>query len=211
MARDLIHTDEKDDNYTQLYSRIEKYEEISDRMEIEIANFLNRVAEGRLSPEGKMRVAGMLRIISEIESIADSCFNVAKTLTRKNQVHVNFDEGVMKEIDKMYDLVDGAMKNMLELLRQMETPEDANIIAAYNREREINNLRNHLRDDNIYNINNRVYDYQEGIFFMDLIGEAEKLGDYMLNVVEGVKHQFRPTPAVSGRWCAALSCTSGWP
>ncbi|MBD5371268.1 MAG: Na/Pi cotransporter family protein [Bacteroides sp.] len=191
MARDLIHTDEKDDNYTQLYSRIEKYEEISDRMEIEIANFLNRVAEGRLSPEGKMRVAGMLRIISEIESIADSCFNVAKTLTRKNQVHVNFDEGVMKEIDKMYDLVDGAMKNMLELLRQMETPEDANIIAAYNREREINNLRNHLRDDNIYNINNRVYDYQEGIFFMDLIGEAEKLGDYMLNVVEGVKHQFK--------------------
>ncbi len=191
MARELTHLKEKDDNYTNLYSRLEKYEDISDRMEIEIANFLNRVAEGRLSPEGKMRVAGMLRIISEIESIADSCFNVAKTLNRKNQIHVEFEEGVMKEIDKMYDMVDGAMKNMLEILRQMESPEDSNIIIAYNKEREINNFRNRLRDDNIFNINNHVYDYQEGIFFMDLIGEAEKLGDYMLNVVEGVKHQFK--------------------
>ncbi|MDE6010769.1 MAG: Na/Pi cotransporter family protein [Muribaculaceae bacterium] len=191
MARELIHLEEKDENYTNLFSRIEKYEEISDRMEIEIANFLNRVAEGRLSPGSKMRVAGMLRIISEIESIADSCYNVAKTLNRKNQVHVDFEKPVMVEIDKMYDMVEGAMKNMLEILRQMETPEDANIITAYNKEREINNFRNRLRDDNIYNINNKVYDYQEGIFFMDLIGEAEKLGDYMLNVVEGVKHQFR--------------------
>ena len=191
MARELIHLKEKDDKYTNLYSRLEKYEDISDRMEIEIGNFLNRVAEGRLSPEGKMRIAGMLRIISEIESIADSCFNVAQTLNRKNQIHVEFDHPVMVEIDKMYDMVDGAMNNMLELLRQMETPEDANIITAYNKEREINNFRNRLRDDNIYNINNKVYDYQEGIFFMDLIGEAEKLGDYMLNVVEGVKHQFK--------------------
>lgn len=191
MARELIHLRDKDEKYTNLYSRIEKYEDISDRMEIEIGNYLNRVAEGRLSPEGKMRIAGMLRIISEIESIADSCFNVAKTLNRKNQVHVEFDESIMKEIDEMYDMVDGVMNNMLEILRQMETPEDANIITAYNKEREINNFRNRLRDDNIYNINNKVYDYQEGIFFMDLIGEAEKLGDFMLNVVEGVKHQFK--------------------
>ncbi len=192
MAKQLIHTDEKKEEYTNLFSRIEKYEEISDRMEIEIGTFLNKIAEGRLSPEGKMRVAGMLRVVSEIESIADSCYNVAKTLNRKNQIHVNFDEGVLKEIDLMYDMVEGAMKNMLELLREMETPEDSKIIAAYNKEREINNFRNRLRDDNIYNINNKVYDYQEGIFFMDLIGEAEKLGDFMLNVVEGVKHQFKP-------------------
>ena len=192
MAKQLIHLDPKDDNYSNLYSRLEKYEEISDRMEIEIANYLNRVAEGRLSPEGKMRVSGMLRIISEIESIADGCFNIAKTMTRKNSAHVDFDEGVMKEIDMMYGLVEGAMNNMIELLRQMETPEDSKIIAAYNKEREINNFRNRLRDENIYNINNKEYSYEQGIFFMDLIGEAEKLGDYMLNVVEGVKHQFKP-------------------
>ena len=192
MARTLMKMDPKDDDYSALYSRLEKYEEISDRMELEIAGYLNKVAEGRLSPEGKMRVSGMLRIISEIESIADGCFNIAKTLLRKNQAHVTFGDDVVKEIDMMYDLLDGAMNNMIELLRQMETPEDSKIIAAYNREREINNFRNRLRDENIYNINNRQYDYEQGIFFMDLIGEAEKLGDYMLNVVEGVKHQFKP-------------------
>ena len=188
MARDLIHTSPKDDHYGEVFNRLEKYEEISDRMEIEIGNFLNKVAEGRLSPEGKMRVAGMLRIISEIESIADSCYNVAKTMNRKNANHVEFTPAIMKEIDQMFAMVEEAMDNMLGLLREMETPEDARIIKAYNKEREINNLRNTLRDGNIFNINNHAYGYQEGIFFMDLIGEAEKLGDYMLNVVEGVKH-----------------------
>ena len=192
MARDLIHLREKDEDYARTYNRLEKYEEISDRMEIEIGNFLNHVAEGRLSPESKMRIAGMLRIISEIESIADGCYNVAKTLTRKNRNHVDFDPEVMKEIDKMFEYVDGAMHNMLEILREMETPQSDHIVSAYNREREINNLRNSLRDGNIFNINNKKYDYQEGIFFMDLISEAEKLGDYILNVVEGVKHQFKP-------------------
>ncbi len=193
MAQDIIHLPEKDTRYTDTYNRMEKYEEISDRMEIEIGNFLNHVAEGRLSPEGKMRIAGMLRVISEIESIADGCFNVAKTVARQHQNHVKFDPAVMKEIDTMYTLVDAAMSNMTEILKEMETPEDARIIQAYNKEREINNLRNSLRDSNIFNINNKDYGYQEGIFFMDLISEAEKLGDYMLNVVEGVKHQFRPT------------------
>jgi phosphate:Na+ symporter len=164
-------------------------------MEIEIGNYLNRVAEGRLSPEGKMRVSGMLRIISEIESIADSCFNVAKTIERKNKNKVEFDEWIFKELDGMYKLVRGAMDNMLYLLKEMETPEEATIINAYNREREINNYRNRLRDANISNINDKKYDYQEGIFFMDLIGEAEKLGDYILNVIEGVKHQFKETAA----------------
>ncbi len=134
----------------------------------------------------------MLRVISEIESIADGCFNVAKTLQRKVQNHVEFAQPVMHEIDQMYDMVTDAMKNMLGLLEDMETPESSKVVAAYNKEREINNLRNKLRDGNIFNINNKEYGYQEGIFFMDLIGEAEKLGDYMLNVVEGVKHQFKP-------------------
>ena len=196
MARDLIHLKEKDEKYTSTYNRIEKYEEISDRMEIEIGNYLNHVSEGRLSPESKMRISGMLRIISEIESIADGCFNVAKTLARKNRNHVDLEAPVLKEIDTMYQMVDGAMENMLGILREMETPEGSKIVTAYNKEREINNLRNRLRDDNIFNINSKKYDYQEGIFFMDLIGEAEKLGDYMLNVVEGVKHQFKPADPV---------------
>lgn len=192
MARQLIHTDEKDEKYGSIYNRLEKYEEISDRMEIEIGNYLNAVAEGRLSPESKMRISGMLRIISEIESIADSCFNVGKTLQRKNRNHVQFDDNVLHETDSIFDLVGHAMTNMIEILREMEAPDSSRIVKAYNNEREINNLRNRLRDNNIYNINNKIYDYQEGIFYMDLISEAEKLGDFILNVVEGVKHQFKP-------------------
>ncbi|MCH5230234.1 MAG: Na/Pi cotransporter family protein [Muribaculaceae bacterium] len=191
MARDMIHLPAKDPQYQETFNRLEKYEEIADRMEVEIGKFLNRVAEGRLSPEGKHRIAGMLRIISEIESIADGCYNVGRTVNRQHQNHVEFDESIMQEIDNMYALVASAMDNMVDIVKEMETPEDVLVIKAYNKEREINNLRNNLRDSNIYNINNLKYGYQEGIFFMDLIGEAEKLGDYMLNVVEGVKHQFQ--------------------
>ena len=194
MAKQLIHKDPKDDDYQSIFNRLEKYEEISDRMEIEIGNYLNHAAEGRLSPESKMRIAGMLRIVSEIESIADGCYNVAKTLGRKNEFHVEFNEAILKEVDTMYALVSEAMSNVVSLLGELETPENSKIVAAYNKEREINNMRNKLRNGNIFNINNKEYDYQEGIFYMDIIGEAEKLGDYMLNVVEGVKHQFRTSP-----------------
>lgn len=189
MAKELLVTDEKSDNYRKIHNRLEKYEEIADRMEIEIGNYLNKVAEGRLSAEGKKRISGMLRIISEIESIADSCLNFAKILNRKQQNHVKLNKTIIDEINEMLNMVDNAMSNMMSVLNEMETPDENKIIEAYNNEREINNYRNKLRDDNIYNINNKEYDYQEGIFFMDIINEAEKLGDYILNVVEGVKHQ----------------------
>lgn len=198
MARNIVHLEAKDDDYQDTYNRLEKYEEISDRMEIEIGTYLNKVAEGRLSAEGKLRVIGMLRIVSEIESIADGCFNVARTMKRKNQNNVEFDDAVLSEIDRMFTLVDDAMANMLNILDEMETPEGSLIVAAYNKEREINELRNKLRDGNIFDINNKKYDYEVGIFFMDLIREAEKLGDYMLNVVEGVKHQIKKIPEVAG-------------
>ena len=100
-------------------------------MEIEIGSYLNKVSEGRLSPESKMRISGMLRIISEIESIADSCFNIAKTLSRKNTLNVKFEEPVLKEIDAMFNLVTDAMTNMLGILREMETPDGALVVKAY--------------------------------------------------------------------------------
>ncbi len=198
MARKIVHLQSRDESYTETYNRLEKYEDISDRMEIEIGTYLNKVAEGRLSAEGKLRVTGMLRIVSEIESIADGCFNVARTMKRKNQSNVEFEEPVLNEIDRMFVLVDDAMANMLNILEEMETPEGSLIVAAYNKECEINELRNKLRDGNIFDINNKKYDYEVGIFFMDLVREAEKLGDYMLNVVEGVKHQIKKVPEVAG-------------
>lgn len=191
MAEEIIHLNSDNPRYSEVFSRIEKYEDISDKMEIEIGNYLNKVAEGRLSPEGKMRVAGMLRVICEIESIADCCFNVAKTTKRKLQNNVKFPAVIEEEVDRMFSLVDKAIANMLEILKEMESPDDSRIITSYNIEREINNYRNQLRDTNIANINNKMYDFRDGIFFMDLIGEGEKIGDLVLNVVEGVKHQFR--------------------
>ena len=194
MAQSLIVEDPDSDTFSKTFNRIEKYEEIADRMEIEIGSFLNHVAEGRLSPQGKMRIAGMLRVISEIESIADGCYNVAKTISRRNANHVKFDEQILRQTHRMYAIVDEAMSNVISLLRNMENPDETQIIRAYNKEREINNFRNQLRDTNIFNINHKEYDYQQGIFFMDLIEDAEKIGDYILNVVEGVKHQFKSDP-----------------
>lgn len=191
MAKELVHTKEKSEDFTKLFSRLEKYEDISDRMEIEIANYLNRCAEGRLSSESKHRIASLLRIVSEIESIADSCFSVAKALMRKQQSDVKFTEIVYKNIDAMFVYVEEAMKNMLVVLSDLENAREADIILSYNKEREINNMRNQLRNGNIENINNKVYEYQAGIYYMDIVGDLEKTGDYIVNVVDAVKEQVK--------------------
>lgn len=191
MSQQLIHTKENSEDFTKLFSRLEKYEDISDRMEIEIANYLNRCAEGRLSNEGKHRIASLLRIVSEIESIADSCFSVAKAMMRKQQSDVKFPELIYTNIDSMFAYVEDAMKNMLVVLSDLENAREADIILSYNKEREINNMRNQLRNGNIESINNKVYEYQAGIFYMDIIGDLEKTGDYIINVVDAIKEQVR--------------------
>ena len=191
MAQNLVHAKEGSDEFNKLYSRLEKYEEISDRMEIEIANYLKRCAEGRLSNQGKQRVSAMLTIISEIESIADSCFGVAKILSRKQEGHVAFNDEIYQNIDNMFGYVKKAMKNMMLLLEDLENVREEDIITSYNREREINNLRNTLRVANIENINNQHYEYQAGIYYMDLVGDLERTGDYIINVVDTVKEWFR--------------------
>ncbi|MEY8245730.1 Na/Pi cotransporter family protein [Heminiphilus faecis] len=191
MAESLIHAKEKSEEFSQLFSRLEKYEEISDRMEIEIANYLNRCAEGRLSNEGKLHIAAMLNIVSEIESIADSCFGCAKILLRKQESSVEFDELIYRNIDTMFGYVKEAMADMLILLGDVEKVREVDIIRSYNKEREINNLRNQLRSNNVENINNRVYEYQSGIYYMDIINDLEKMGDYIINVVDTIRDHFR--------------------
>jgi phosphate:Na+ symporter len=191
MSKQLVHTKEKSEDFNKLLSRIEKYEDISDRMELEIAHYLNRCAEGRLSNEGKLKIAAMLNIISEIESIADSCLGVGKILLRKTQSNVDFNEEIYENIDSMYVYVTEAMAMMVHLLKNIETVDQREIIDSYNKEREINNMRNSLRSTNISNINARHYEYQAGIYYMDIIGDLEKTGDYIINVVDTVKQQFR--------------------
>lgn len=191
MAHDLVHTKEHTEEFNKLLSRIEKYEDISDRMELEIAHYLNRCAEGRLSNEGKMKIAGMLNIISEIESIADCCYGVGKIMLRKGESHVEFNKEIYENIDTLYRYLNEAMSLMVHQLQNIENVSNATLMASYNKEREINNMRNLLRRTNVENINEHRYEYQAGIYYMDLVSDIERTGDYIINVVDTLKEQFR--------------------
>ncbi len=191
MARDLVHTKAGSDDFNRTYSRLEKYEEISDRMELEIANYLNRCAEGRLSNESKRRLTAMLSIDSEIESIADAMLGVGKILLRKQESGVHFNDEIYSNIDLMFGYVEKSVGGMLKVLSNLENVDEHDIIACYNREREINNLRNQLRTTNVVNINGRHYEYQSGIYYMDIISTLEKAGDFIINVVDTIRDEFR--------------------
>ncbi len=191
MGHTLIHTKEKSEEFNQLYSRLEKYEDISDRMELEIARYLNRCAEGRLSNEGKLRIGGMLRIVGEIESIADCCMGVGKILMRKVQSQAVFTEQIYANIDVMYKYLEEAMSMMRAELADPENVSQRSLIDSYNKEREINNLRNTYRSANIENINSGAYEYQAGIYYMDIISDLERTGDYIINVVDTLKDTAR--------------------
>ena len=190
MAQELIHTKSNTEEFNKLLSRIEKYEDISDHMELEIAQFLNHVAEGRLSNAGKIKIAAMLRIIGEIESIADCCYGVGKIMVRKNESHVEFTDDIYQNVDMLYRYITRAMNLMVEQLKNIENIDTASLNSSYNTEREINNLRNQLRLANVDNINEQKYEYQTGIYYMDLIADLERTGDYIINVVDTLKEQY---------------------
>ncbi len=182
MVKELLY--EKDLNrFLKIYARIEKYEQISDRVEIEIANYLTKVLEGRLSAHGKEDIRIMLRVISEIESIADSCYNLARNIKRRNDDKIRFTEEQERSTDHIIELVDKALIHMNKVLRKEDvTHTDSDI--SYNIENEINTYRDQIKNDNIENINTRKYSYSNGVYFMDMISECEKLGDYILNVIQ---------------------------
>ena len=182
MVQDLLHTD-KDDDFNKLFSRVEKYENISDNMELEIANYLNQVSEGRLSSESKLQIRAMLREVTEIESIGDSCYNLARTINRKRQTNQDFTEKQYEHIHFMMKLTDDALAQMIVVVEKPEH-QSIDINKSFNIENEINNYRNQLKNQNILDVNNKEYDYQMGVYYMDIIAECEKLGDYVVNVVE---------------------------
>lgn len=184
MVKALFY-EKNEDAFLKTYSRVEKYESISDRMEIEIANYLTCVAEGRLSSEGKEEIRIMLRAVSEIESIADSCNNMARNIKRRNEFKSIFTDEQNHNVDQMLALTEKALHRMIEILKKSELVRD-DVNPSYNIENEINNYRNQLKIHNVEDINNKKYQYQDGVYYMDIIGEAEKLGDYVLNVVQAV-------------------------
>lgn len=178
--------DEKDsEKFLKTLNRIEKYEKISDRMEVEIANYLTKVMEGRLSNEGKEDVRVMLRAVSEIESIADSCKNLGRAIKRRNEAKSVFTDAQNHNVKHMFSLVDSALTHMNTALKR-PLPSQDDVIVSYNMEREINSYRNMLKNKNIDDINNREYSYSDAVYYMDIVSECEKLGDYIINVVQAI-------------------------
>lgn len=175
--------DNRDSEFNKLYTRIEKYEGISDNMEIEIANYLNSVSDAHLSDDSKAKIRAMLREISELESIGDACFNMARTISRKyNGKQDHFNEKQYDHIHQMMELTDQSLSQMNRLM--MGRKESFDVNRTFNIEHEINNFRDQLKSQNINDVNNREYTYAVGTIYMDLINECEKLGDYVVNVVE---------------------------
>lgn len=171
-----------EEKFVKLYSRIEKYEGISDNMEIEIAKYLDQVSDSHLSDETKAKIRAMLREISEIESIGDSCFNIARTLNRRSKGKEDFITSQYEHMHQMMELTDNALTQMNITLVGHKGDNDANL--SFNIENEINNYRNQLKSQNINDVNNHLYTYAIGTMYMDIIQECEKLGDYVVNVVE---------------------------
>ena len=180
---DLMQT-EDEVVFNKTFSRIEKYENITDSMEMEIAAYLNKVSEGRLSDASKAQIQKMLRQISELESIGDSVYNLGRTLNRHRQnCHDAFTDTQLQHMHTMLGLVDGALA---EMQKRIAAPV-SRPTTSYNIENEINNYRTQLKNQNLHDVNSGLYGYQLGVFYVDFISECEKLGDYVINVVQAGK------------------------
>ena len=182
MVRELL-TEKDEKRFNATFKRIEKYEGISDNMEIEIAKYLDQVSDAHLSDDTKAKIRAMLREISELESIGDSCYNMARTINRKVQgKQDHFTDKQYEHMHQMMELTDNSLTQMNILLSGRKMSYDIN--RTFNIENEINNYRNQLKTQNIIDINKHEYTYAVGTIYMDLIAECEKLGDYVVNVVE---------------------------
>jgi phosphate:Na+ symporter len=180
-VNDLLTTT-KDEEFNKLFSRIEKYENITDNMEAEIANYLTKVSEGHLSDESKARITRMMRQIDELESIGDSCYHLARTINRRRKnAKQEYTPEQMEHINAMMVLVENAMENMETMINHPDS-QGGHFMKARNIENEINNFRSHLKGKNFEDVNAGKYPYQLGVYYIDYISECEKLGDYIMNV-----------------------------
>ena len=184
MIHDLFY-EEDNTQFTKIYSRIEKYEGICDRMEYEIAQYLNHVADGRLSDQSKHEVHKMLRIVSELESVGDANFNMSRYIRHKHDDQIRFTVTQEKNVEQMIYLVTTAQAKMVDALERVNITQDE-FYEMTNMENEINNFRDELKNQNMQSITEHEYDYSVGVTYMDIILELEKLGDYIINVEEAL-------------------------
>ena len=173
----------RENEFNKLYTRIQKYESISDNMELEIAQYLENVSDAHLSDDTKGKIRAMLREVSELESIGDACYNMARTINRKFEAKQDhFNEKQYNHLHQMMGLTEQSLAQMNQLMSGRKESYDIN--RTFNIENEMNNYRNQLKAQNITDVNNHEYTYAEGTIYIDLINECEKLGDYVVNVVE---------------------------
>lgn len=184
MIHDLYYETDST-QFAKIFSRIEKYEGICDRMEYEIAQYLNQVADGRLSDQSKHEVHKMLRIVSELESVGDSNFNLSRFIRHKHEGAIQYTETQDKNVEQMIYLVSSAQTKMVEALEKVSISQDE-FFQMTNMESEINNFRDELKNQNMQSITEHEYDYSVGVNYMDIILELEKMGDYIINVEEAV-------------------------
>ena len=168
-----------------MYNKLEHYEQITDKVELEIANYLNNISEGELSEESARRLQAMYTIISEIESIGDSGYNIARILNRKKIHGKNFTPDMTAKLDRMFVILEKAFDNMIQNLDMGYTKID-DIASAVDSEEEINEYRNILKEEHLLSLEHNKYNYQTGVYYMDIIAECEMTGDYIINVSEAI-------------------------
>ncbi|MEE1213660.1 MAG: Na/Pi cotransporter family protein [Bacteroidaceae bacterium] len=178
------------DKFEELRSKLVKYEEISDRIEYEIATFLNGISAEEISESTSLKIKSMYKIIGELESLGDSGETISRILSRKNIHNKKFDADIVKNLNAMADAVNAAYDVMIENLTAAHKGELTNISNAYNAEDRINTLRNNLRDAVIENIENDGKNYQTSVYYMDIINAYESMGDFMINVSQDLEKGF---------------------
>ena len=187
-TKNMFKEKENSENFRVLLEKVEKYENITDKTEIEIGNYLNHINNTSLSLRGEKTVRSLYKIVDEIESIGDSCYNLAKNLVRKNEFCTIFTSDINNNIEMMLGKTDDAIAHMVAVLSK-NVISDTDMNNAYNKEDEINNFRNQLKHNNIEDVNKEKYSYITGIIYMDIVSECEKIGDYVINVMEAIKEK----------------------
>lgn len=178
------------DRFEELRNKLIKYEEISDRIEFEIATFLNAVSAEEISKSTSMRIRAMYKIIGELESLGDSDEAISRILSRRNVHKKSFDADTIKKLNSMVDAVENAYDVMIENLAAAHNGTLVEISNAYNAEERINNLRNDLRDTEIEEIENNGKNYQTSVYYLDIISQLEKMGDFMINVSQDLEKAY---------------------
>ena len=184
-ARQAVNESDDENRFDELFKKLEHYEQITDRIEFEIAKYLSNIRESDLSQEGTNKLQAMYKIISELESMGDSGFNVGRILQRKNLHSQKFDETTVRKLNHMLDLVDVAIDCMIDNLKE-GFHHVINISNAQDAEHDINEYRDNLKEEHLRNIESEESGYLRGVYYMDLVSECERVGDFIINVSEAL-------------------------